>query len=71
MVKIIAGNSEYGWSPTMYDSIPLAGLSSGGCWDLPGDVNGDAGVDVAALTFTVAYMFGGGTAPVCLDDEDL
>lgn len=73
VVKIMAGDTVYGWSPTVYDSIPLPGL--GACCNhdgMRGDVNYDlSGPNVADLTYLVDYLFRGGTAPPCFEEGDV
>jgi len=36
-----------------------------GYCDAPGDVNDDGSLDIADLTYMVAFMFQGGPAPIC------
>ncbi len=50
------------------------GMSSGQCCiGMRGNIDGDPsdGVNVADLTFLVAYVFQGGTTPSCMDEADV
>gem|GEM_PF-3238785 len=58
---------------TMVDFLEMSvTLCCAGCCDIPGDVNDDgSGPDIADLVYLVAYMFGGGPAPPCLEQADI
>lgn len=70
-VKIMAGDSVFGWSPTPYDSIPITIISSC-CIGSRGDVNGD-GIDanILDLTYAVDRIFRGGPAAPCPEEGDI
>ncbi|MFH2035922.1 MAG: dockerin type I domain-containing protein [Candidatus Zixiibacteriota bacterium] len=41
-----------------------------GCCVVPGDANHNGVVNILDITFTIAYLYKGGAAPVCLDEAD-
>lgn len=71
-VIIMAGDSEFGWSPTPYDSIPITVLPGGCCVGNRGDVNGDGDdANILDLTYLVDRIFRGGPPAVCPEEADL
>jgi len=69
-VDIMAGDSVYGWSPTVYDSIPITIITT--CCTSPrGDVNGDGNnANILDLNFLVNRIFRGGPAAACPEEAD-
>lgn len=55
------------------DRIDMGRWTATCCTGIRGNVNGDAGesVNIADLTFLVAYLFGGGVAPPCLEEANV
>ncbi len=51
-----------------YVRIQAAGYST--CCNLPGDANGDDGVNVGDAVHLINYVFNGGAAPVCPEEGD-
>ncbi len=41
------------------------------CCDLPGDANDDSNVNILDITGIIAYLYKGGSAPVCLNEADV
>jgi len=61
------GDSEYGWSPTFYDSLHI---QTGGPSYVCGDADASGAVDIDDVVYLIAYIFSGGSAPVPLDAGD-
>lgn len=73
-VRVIQDNPGFNYTGTSADDLAIIDTTTvppPSCCDLPGDANDDGSVDVADLTFIVAFMFGGGPSPTCLDEGDL
>ncbi len=71
LVKVMAGDAVYGWSPTPYDAIPINVISLC-CSGLRGDLNNDgANANILDLTFAVDRIFRGGPAAFCPDEADV
>ncbi|HEX2897677.1 MAG TPA: hypothetical protein VHP63_06475, partial [candidate division Zixibacteria bacterium] len=69
-VDIMAGDSVYGWSPTLYDSIPITIITTC-CVSPRGDVNGDgSNANILDLNYLVNRIFRGGPAASCPEEAD-
>jgi hypothetical protein len=53
------------------DGDDIGDACDGCCLGDRGDVDGSGSVDVSDLTYLVDYLFGGGPAPVCLEEADV
>jgi hypothetical protein len=72
IIRVVAGDLSYGWSPTVYDSILLSGFA-GCCVGIRGNVDFDTDdqVNVADLTYLVDYLFRGGLPPECIEEANV
>lgn len=71
LVKVMAGDAVYGWSPTPYDSIPIS-IISVCCVNPRGDLNGDGmNANIIDLNFLVNRIFRGGPAASCPEEADV
>ncbi|HWR83361.1 MAG TPA: dockerin type I domain-containing protein [Candidatus Deferrimicrobium sp.] len=54
-------------------TITFTDIAAGCCQDMRGNVDGDSNdqVNVADLTYLVAYLFQGGDAPPCIEEADV
>jgi len=57
--------------PVFVESMDLSFVITGTCCEIRGDVNHDGGIDVADLTYLVAYLFTGGPPPPCKAEGDV
>lgn len=71
-IKIMVGDSVFGWSPTPYDSIPITVLSGGCCVGNRGDFNDDGDdAGILDLTYLVDFIFRGGGPSACPGEADI
>ena len=52
------------------DACPLIPNPCPGCCDVPGDANNGGSVNIADVTFLIARIFAGGSAPPCCEEGD-
>jgi len=63
MVSVMMGNTEYGWSPTYYDSITV---QTGEPEYICGDADASQFVDIDDVVYLITYLFQAGPEPVPL-----
>ncbi len=64
---------SYGYDQEMEAIWYEHGILNGCCIGIRGNINGDPqeSIDISDLVYFVAYFFGGGPAPPCMDEADV
>lgn len=70
--RVVASDQE-GASTVSAETFSFVTPSSGCCVGLRGNVNGDVNgeINILDLTYLVAYLFGGGSVPPCMEEANL